>query len=63
VRLVRRFEKRRKAMIEDWRTRGWRAALRRGGWTMIGAIIAFYLVRDLVLYVAVPLGVIGLIGR
>jgi len=42
------------------RLREWRAALRDGTlprrqrWRLIGAVVAFYLVRDLVLYVAVP---------
>ena len=42
------------------RIREWRAALRAGGlpprrrWRLIAAVAGFYLVRDLLLYVALP---------
>lgn len=42
------------------RIREWREALKRGGlsrqrrWQLITAVVAFYLVRDLLLYVVLP---------
>lgn len=42
------------------RIREWRETLKRGGlsrrrrWQLIAAVVAFYLVRDLVLYVLLP---------
>lgn len=38
----------------------WRAAIRKGGlprrrrWRLVAAVVGFYLVRDLLLYVALP---------
>ncbi len=40
--------------------REWRAAIRKGGlprrrrWQLVAAVVGFYLVRDLLLYVALP---------
>ncbi|MDZ4862288.1 MAG: hypothetical protein SGJ01_02485 [Gemmatimonadota bacterium] len=42
------------------RIREWREALKRGGmtrrrrWQLITAVVAFYLVRDILLYVVLP---------
>lgn len=42
------------------RIKEWRETLKRGGlsrrrkWQLIGAVVAFYLVRDLLLYVVLP---------
>ncbi len=37
---------------------GWRGLLRRRGWSLVVLVVAFYLVRDLFLYVLVPLAVV-----
>lgn len=43
------------------RTLGWRGLLRRRGWRLVVLVVAAYLVRDLVLYVFIPvLVVLGL---
>ncbi len=34
---------------------GWRALLRQRGWKFFAAIVALYLVRDVVIYVLVPI--------
>jgi hypothetical protein len=36
---------------------GWRGLLRKRGWRLVAAVVAFYLVRDLVLYVLIPLAI------
>jgi hypothetical protein len=36
---------------------GWKGLLRRRGWVFVALFIVAYLVRDLVLYVAVPLAI------
>jgi len=46
----------------DLRAGGWRGLLRRRGLRWVLAIIAFYLVRDLLLYVVLPVGAIALVG-
>jgi hypothetical protein len=37
------------------RHQGWRALLRQRGWKFFAAILAYYIVRDTVLYVLIPL--------
>ncbi len=39
----------------QWRELGWREFVRQRGWRVVVGVIAFYLVRDLVLYVFIPL--------
>lgn len=48
-------------ITEVWRNRGVRASFERGGWRLLAAVAAYYLVRDVVLYILVPLGVLQLI--
>ena len=36
---------------------GWKGLLRKRGWGFVAAVVAFYLVRDLVLYVLIPLAI------
>ncbi len=46
---------------QERRDLGWRGLVRKRGWTLVAMVVLFYLVRDLVLYVAIPLAVaIGL---
>ncbi len=42
---------------QERRDLGWRGVVRKRGWTLVAAVVLFYLVRDLVLYVAIPLAV------
>ena len=37
------------------RRQGWRELLRQRGWRFIAAVLAYYIVRDTVLYVLIPL--------
>jgi hypothetical protein len=46
----------------ELRAGGWRGLLRKRGWRFVAAIVAFYLARDLLLYVALPVGAIALAG-
>jgi hypothetical protein len=36
---------------------GWKGLLRRRGWTLVALFAAVYLVRDLILYLLVPLAI------
>lgn len=48
---------------QERRELGWKGLLRKRGWGFLLAVIAFYLVRDVVLYVLIPLAIaIGLSG-
>ncbi len=42
---------------------GWKGLLRKRGWSLVLLVVAFYLVRDLVLYVAIPLAVVWGLSR
>jgi hypothetical protein len=46
-----------RAVRDDRRRLGWRGLLRQRGWTFVIVVIVLYLVRDLLLYVLVPLAV------
>ena len=44
--------------LRDERRRlGWKGLLRRRGWRLVLVVVAVYLVRDVVLYVLVPLAI------
>ncbi len=46
-----------KTLRTERRTLGWRGLFRRRGWTLVAVVVAYYLIRDIVLYVVIPLGV------
>jgi hypothetical protein len=48
---------------EERRSLGWRGLLRKRGWTLVLLFVAFYLVRDLVFYVAIPLAIVMGLSR
>lgn len=39
------------------RREGWKALLRQRGWRFFAAIVVYYLVRDIILYILIPLWV------
>jgi hypothetical protein len=56
------FREWRSAIRTELRADGWRGLLKRRGWRWVAAVVAFYLVRDLLLYVVLPLGAVALAG-
>lgn len=46
-----------RALKQERRQFGWKGLLRRRGWALVVLVVAVYLVRDLVLYVVVPLAI------
>lgn len=44
-----------RSLRQERRQLGWRGLLRKRGWALVAIVAVAYLVRDLVLYVAVPL--------
>jgi hypothetical protein len=58
-RLVRLF----KTLRDERRALGWGGLLRRRGWTFVALVIAYYLIRDILLYVLVPLAVAAGVRR
>jgi len=45
------------ALRAERRTLGWRTFVQRRGWRLVVAVFVVYLVRDVVLYVLIPLAV------
>ena len=45
-----------RTLRDERRTLGWKGLLRKRGWRLIVALFVFYLVRDVVLYILMPLG-------
>lgn len=46
-----------RTLRDERRQHGWRGLLKRRGWTLVLLIVAYYLVRDTVLYILVPLAI------
>jgi len=45
-------------VLRDERRRlGWKGLIQRRGWVLVAAVVLGYLVRDLVLYILVPLAI------
>jgi hypothetical protein len=44
-----------RTLRDERRQLGWKGLLRRRGWKLVALVIAYYLVRDTVLYVLIPL--------
>ena len=64
IRAMPRFSPREwiRQLRQERREIGWRGLLKKHGWKAFAAFFAFYLVRDLILYVAVPLGLAKYFG-
>ncbi|MGD2136220.1 MAG: hypothetical protein PVF27_08670 [Gemmatimonadales bacterium] len=48
---------------EERRRLGWRGLMRKRGWRLVAMVVLFYLVRDLILYVVIPLALVLGIAR
>jgi hypothetical protein len=53
MRLLHQFRE----LRDERRRLGWKGLLRRRGWRLVLVVVAVYLVRDVVLYVLVPLAI------
>jgi len=45
------------------RALGWGGLFRKRGWKLVAIVVAYYLVRDVLLYIVLPLGVAAGITR
>ena len=52
-----------RTLRDERRTLGWKGLLKRRGPKLLLAFAIFYLIRDLVLYVAIPLGLAAWLMR
>ena len=48
-----------RTLRDERRQLGWKGLLKRRGWGFVAIVVLVYLVRDLVLYVLVPLAVVA----
>ena len=48
---------------DDVRALGWRGLARRRGWKLVVVVLAYYLLRDVLLYIVIPLGVAAGLSR
>lgn len=46
-----------RTLRDERRAVGWRGLVRKRGWKLVAVFVAFYLVRDVLLYILIPLGV------
>jgi hypothetical protein len=52
-----------RTLRDDRRTLGWRGLFRRHGWKPVVAFLAFYLIRDIILYILIPLAIYAGIAK
>jgi hypothetical protein len=45
-----------RTLRDERRALGWKGLLRKRGWSLLVGLFLFYLVRDVVLYILMPLG-------
>jgi hypothetical protein len=46
-----------KTLRDERRALGWGGLFRKRGWKLVAVFVVYYLVRDVVLYILIPLGV------
>ena len=44
---------------EERRSIGWKGLLTRRGWRLVLVVVVFYVVRDMILYMLIPLAVVA----
>jgi hypothetical protein len=52
-----------RTLRDERRALGWKGLVRKRGWALVALVVLVYLVRDLVLYVLLPLAVAAKIWR
>jgi hypothetical protein len=46
-----------RTLRDEARAFGWRGVVRKRGWKLVGVVVAYYLLRDVILYIVIPLGI------
>jgi hypothetical protein len=53
-----------RTLRQERRALGWKGLLKKRGWTLVLLIVLYYLVRDTILYIAIPVAIAaGLLSR
>jgi len=50
-----RLRQHKTAIVTEFKTNGWRGVIRAYGWKLLVAVFVFYLIRDTILYIIIPL--------
>ncbi len=48
-----------RTLRDERRAHGWKGLVRRRGWRLVLVFVVFYLIRDVILYLLIPLAVIA----
>jgi hypothetical protein len=48
---------------DERRSLGWRGLVRKRGWTLVVVVVAYYLLRDVILYIVIPLAIAAGLSR
>ncbi|MFQ6045871.1 MAG: hypothetical protein ACE5PT_05855 [Gemmatimonadales bacterium] len=48
---------------DERRELGWKGLLKKRGWKLVAVVVLFYLVRDLLIYVLIPLAIVARLTR
>ena len=48
-----------RTLRDERREYGWRGLVKRRGWKLVLFVVAFYLIRDIIVYILIPLAVIA----
>jgi hypothetical protein len=48
---------------DERRSLGWRGLVRIRGWTLVVVVVAYYLLRDVILYIVIPLAIAAGLSR
>ena len=46
-----------RTLRDERRALGWKGLLKKRGWTLVLVIVLYYLIRDSILYLAIPAGI------
>ena len=53
-----------RTLRDERRSLGWKGLFRKRGWKLVALVVVYYLIRDAILYIVLPLGVAaGLLNR
>ncbi|MDH3495265.1 MAG: hypothetical protein OER21_00680 [Gemmatimonadota bacterium] len=52
-----------RSLREERRALGWGGLLRKRGWKLVAVVVVYYLIRDTILYIVIPLGVAAGLSR
>jgi hypothetical protein len=46
-----------RTLRDERRALGWKGLFKKRGWKLVALVVAYYLIRDSILYIIIPLGI------